>query len=127
MKIIIKVSIYALVLILLNCFEAAADDKETKKPTGFNTGIYCSITGKINVYVDRASKSKPAVIFLTNASGKIFYHEMVPCSYLKFGRALNVDQLEPGVYSLNVVINGEAVRKSFVLSEKKTERILAIR
>jgi len=127
MKIIIKASVYVLVLIILNCFKAAADDKEIKKPTGFNTGIYCSATGKINVYVDRVSKSKPAVIFLTNESGKIFYHEMVPCSHQKFGRALNVDQLEPGVYSLNVVINGETVSKSFVLSEKKKERMLAIR
>jgi hypothetical protein len=127
MKIIIKTSVYALGLIILNCFSAVADDKETKKPTGFNTGIYCSVTGKINVYVDRASKSKPAVILLTNEAGQVFYHEMVPCSYRKFGRALNVDQLEPGVYNLKVMINGETVRKSFVLSEKKIERTLAIR
>jgi hypothetical protein len=126
MKISIQRTIRAFALASLTFCSANADDKEAKKPTAFKTGIYCSITGKINMYVDRISPITPAVILLTSETGQVFYKEIIKNKNRKFGRALNVDQLEQGKYQLKLIMNGETLTKSFLLTDQKKERILTI-
>lgn len=126
MKKTTKTIIATILLVAVTCISAFADEKEAKKPTGFKTGIYRSIDGKINIYVDRINKSAPAVILLSDDSGQIFYRETIRNNNTKFGRALNVDQLEDGHYTLKIMIGSEILSKSVFLAERKVERSLKI-
>lgn len=126
MKKTAKTIICTIVFIAITCISAFADEKEAKKPTGFKTGIYRSIDGKINIYVDRINKSAPAVILLSDDGGQIFYREIIRNNNAKFGRALNVDQLEDGHYTLKIMIGNEILSKSVFLAEQKIQRSLKI-
>ncbi|MCF0058105.1 hypothetical protein [Dyadobacter sp. CY356] len=126
MKKTIKTFATAFVLIMVTCISAFADEKEAKKPTGFKTGIYRCIDGKINVYIDRVNKSAPAIILLSNDGGQVLYREIIRGNSAKFGRALNVDQLEDGHYTLKIMIGNEILSKSVYLEEQKVQRSLKI-
>jgi len=126
MKNSIKTFICAFALVTSAAFTASAEDKETKKSTGFGTGIYPTKSGKINVMVDKVNTDANTTLLLKNANGDIVYHEVVQKSNQKFGRILNVDELEAGKYEIKVISNGEVQSKTFKLTEQKTERIINI-
>ena len=115
------------IAILASAFTANADDKDTKKTAGFGTGIYTTKSGKINVLVDKVSPENATTLILKNANGQIVYQETVSKKEQKFGRTLNVDDLDAGKYQIEVTSKGEKQTKSFELSEQKTERVLAIK
>jgi hypothetical protein len=112
---------------LLIPFSSAADDeKGTKKSTGFGTGIYPTKEGKINVYIDKVDSNSPTLLLLKNSKGEVIYREVIKKSYQKFGRRLNIDDLEPGKYEIKVTVHGESQSTSFQLSEEKIERVLKV-
>jgi hypothetical protein len=53
MKTLLKTVICTFALSALFAFNASADDKEAKKITGFSTGIYTCVSGKVNVNIDK--------------------------------------------------------------------------
>lgn len=126
MKKTTKTIIAAILLIVVTCVSAFADEKEAKKPTGFKTGIYRCIDGKINIYVDRLNRSAPAIIQMSNDNGQVIYREIIRNNDAKFGRALNVDQIEDGHYTLKIMIGNEIISKSVFLAEQKVQRSLKI-
>ena len=126
MKNSIKTFVVAIAL-FATAFTANAEDKETKKSTGFGTGIYTTKSGKINVLVDKVSSDSPTTLLLKNANGQVVYRETVDKNQQKFGRSLNVEDLSAGKYEIEVTSKGEKQSKSFELSERKTERVLAIK
>lgn len=105
---------------------AADDDKGSKKSAGFGTGIYRTKEGKINVYIDKVDTNSPTLLLLKNSRGEIIYREVINKSYQKFGRRLNVNDLESGKYEIRVIINGEAQSTPFQLTEEKVERVLRV-
>lgn len=111
---------------LFSPFSAAADEKGSKKSTGFGTGIYATKEGKINVYIDKVDSNSPTLLLLNNSKGEIIYREMISKNYQKFGRRLNVDDLEPGKYEIKVIVHGETQSTSFQLTEEKIERVLKV-
>lgn len=108
-------------------FAANAGEKETTKVAGFNTGVYTTKAGKVNVLIEKASQDAATVILLKNEKGETVYRETVGKSQQKFGRSLNLDELEAGKYELKVISNGETQTKTFQLSEQKTDRVLTIK
>ncbi|MCE7065528.1 hypothetical protein [Dyadobacter sp. CY326] len=129
MKTTIKNFALALALVATT-FAANAEDKETKKTkkaSTFGTGIYPTKTGKINVLVDKANNDENTVILLKNEAGIIVYRETVNRDNQKFGRTLNMDQMDAGKYELDVISGREIQTKSFELSEQKTERTLSVK
>ena len=126
MKTSIKTFAVAVALVAAS-FTANADDKETKKSTGFGTGIYTTKSGKINVLVDKVSTDSPTTLSLKNEKGEIVYQETIGKKEQKFGRSLNVDELSAGKYEIEVASKGEKQSRSFELSEQKAERVLAIK
>jgi hypothetical protein len=122
----IKTFICAFVLVTSAAFTASAEDKETKKSTGFGTGIYATKTGKINVLVDKANNEAKTILLLKNDKGDVVYREVIEKNLQKFGRTLNVNDLESGNYEIDVISNGEKQSKSFKLTEQRTERALNI-
>jgi hypothetical protein len=127
MKTSIKTFAYAFAIVATVAFSANADNKDAKKSTGFGTGIYTTKSGKINVLVDKVNADAPTTLLLRNEDGEVVYREKVAKNEQKFGRTLNVDQLTPGKYEIEVTSNGEKQSKSFQLSEPKAERVLAIK
>lgn len=126
MKNSIKSIAVAFALVASFAFSASAEDKNTKKSTGFGTGIYSTKNGKINVLVDKVSQDAPTVLLLKNNHGEVIYREVVEKENQKFGRLLNVNDLEAGNYEIRVTSKGETQSKTFQLTEQKTERVLTI-
>ena len=126
MKNSIKTFICAFALVASFAFNASAEDKETKKSTGFGTGIYTNKAGKINVLVAKVNADANTTLLLKNEKGDVVYREVIEKSNQKFGRVLNVDELEAGNYEIKVSSSGETQSKTFKLLEQKTERVLTI-
>jgi len=126
MKTSIKTFALALAFIA-SSFAANAEDKETKRASTFGTGIYPTKTGKINVLVDKANNDANTVILLKNEAGIVVYRETVSKDNKKFGRTLNMDQMDAGKYDLDIISGKEIQSKSFELSEQKTERTLSVK
>ncbi|MCF2488199.1 hypothetical protein [Dyadobacter sp. CY347] len=126
MKTTIKTFAFAFALIA-STFAANAEDKETKKASTFGTGIYPTKNGKINVLVNKATNDASTVILLKNEAGSVVYRETVSKDNQKFGRTLNMDQMDAGKYELDVISGKEIQSKSFKLSEQKLERSLTVK
>jgi len=124
MKTTIKTFAVAFALIAAS-FTANAE--ETKKASGFGTGIYTTKSGKINVLVDKANANANTTLLLKNEKGDVVYQETVGKKTQKFGRTLNVDELRSGTYEIQVTSQGETQSKSFELSNQETERTLQIK
>ena len=102
-----------------------AEDKETKK-SSFATGIYVNKAGKVNVLVEKSGALTPTTILLKNGKGEIIYSENVSKKITKFGKQLNVDDLNPGQYQVEVISNGVKESKTLQLSEN-VEREITIK
>jgi hypothetical protein len=124
MKTTIKTFAVALALFAAS-FTANAE--ETKKTSGFGTGIYTTKSGKINVLVEKASADANTTLVLKNEKGDVVYQETVNKKNQKFGRTLNVDELRSGTYQIQVTSQGETQSKSFELSDQEAERMLQIK
>jgi hypothetical protein len=126
MKNSIKNIVVAFALVTSFAFTAQAENKETKKASGFGTGVFVSKSGKVNVLVDKADNNAATTILVKNGRGEIVYREVVEKGNQKFGRLLNVTELEAGKYEIDVISKNEIKTSSFQLSEQKTERVLTI-
>jgi xanthine/CO dehydrogenase XdhC/CoxF family maturation factor len=126
MKTTIKTFAVALALIA-TAFTVHAEDKETKKSAGFETGIYATKGGKINVLVEKASDDARTTLLLKNEKGDVVYQETIGKKTQRFGRMLNVDELKSGTYQIEVTSQGETKTKSFEVSSQEAERTIAVR
>jgi len=126
MKNSIKTIIFALAIITTASFAANAEDKENKKASSFGTGIYASRNGKINVLVDKQNANTATTLLVRSSQGNIVYRETIEKGNTKFGRLLNVSDLEPGRYEIKIISNKETQTKAFELSAPTTERVLKI-
>jgi len=126
MKNSIKTIVCALALTTSASFSASAEDKENKKTSSFGTGIYASRNGKINVLVDKQNAKTTTTLLVRSSQGDIVYRETIEKGNTKFGRLLNVSNLEPGRYEIRIISDKETQTKAFELSEPTTERLLKI-
>lgn len=127
MKNSVKTFAIALALLASATFTASAEDKETKKASTFGTGIYPTKTGKINVMVDKINKDARTVLLIKNENGDVIYRETINKNEQKFGRSLNLDEMEAGKYRLEIISGDEIQSKTFQLSAQKTERMLTVK
>lgn len=125
MKNSIKTLICALALSTVLAFNVSAEDKETKKVTGFGTGIYTTKAGKINISVDKYNH-KPATIELEDKKGNIYYQEVVGKNKTQFRRSLDINQLPAGEYTLYITSNGEKLTKKLEVNDKQPERLISM-
>ncbi|WP_170983022.1 DUF3244 domain-containing protein, partial [Dyadobacter frigoris] len=88
---------------------------------------YINKGGKINVLVDKSDDNAATTILVKNEQGDVVYREVVAKGNQKFGRQLNVTDLEAGKYEIDVTSKNETQTKSFQLSDQKTERVLTIK
>lgn len=121
MKNSIKNIVSALVLVATISFTAVAGDKEVKKVTGFNSGIYASKDGKLKVNIDKYNNASTAILF-QDSKGKVFYREVAGKYDKKLRREIDTNDLPAGNYTLEIVSKGEKQTKEFQLLEKVVER-----
>ncbi len=126
MKTSVKTFAFALAFIA-STFAANAEDKETRKASSFGTGIYPTKDGKINVLVDKANIESSTTLLLRNETGDVVYRETISKENKKFGRTLNMDEMEAGQYKLDIISGDEIQSKSFQVAEQKTERVLTVK
>ena len=115
------------IALFATAFTANAEEKEIGKTAAFETGIYATKNGKINVRVDKLNSDSPTTLLLKNKNGEIVYQETIAKNLQKFGRILNLDELAAGKYEIEIASQGEKQSKTFQLSESKVERVLAIK
>lgn len=126
MKATVKTFICAFALAAAS-FTAYAEDKDAKKTSSFGTGVYATKTGKINVLVDKASNNAKTTLLLKSEDGTIVYRETIAKDNKKFGRTLNLEAMEAGKYTLDIISGNEIQTKTFELSEQKVERVLTVK
>ncbi len=112
---------------IATAFTAQAEDKETKKASGFGTGIYTTKSGNINVMVEKANTDASTTIALKTEKGAVVYEETVGKKNKRFGRSLNVADLKPGTYEIEVSNQGEKLIKTFELSTSDSQRIIQVK
>lgn len=126
MKNLIKTFASVIALVSVLTFSAHAEDKETKKAAGFGTGMFVNKSGKVNVMVDKVNADSHTTLLVTNEKGDVVYQETIGKKIQKFGRVLNVDQLDSGTYEVEVVSKGEKQSRKFEISEKTSTKTIAI-
>ena len=121
MKNSIKTVISVFVLAATISFSAFAGDKEIKKVTGFNSGIYASKDGKIRVNIDKYNHAATSILF-QDSKGKVIYKEVAGKGDKKLRREIDTNQLPAGDYIREISSKGEKQTKEFQLQEKVVER-----
>ena len=125
MKNLVKSLLFAFAMTFVIAFNASADDKDTLKVTGFESGIYTTKEGKIRIHVDKHNK-KPTVILLEDKRGKILYEEVIGKNETKLRRMIDMSQLPTGEYTLKIFSNGEKQIKKLGISETQPERFISM-
>jgi hypothetical protein len=123
MKNSLKTIALAVALSVSFAFSSFASDKEVKKATSFETSIYASKSGKIQVCIDKFTASK-TIIVLTNKGGDTMYKEIIGKHVDKLRKSLDVSNLPNGSYHIEIYGNGEKRTHQFELSEKPAERTI---
>ena len=126
MKTSIKTIIVAFAFVTSFAFTANAEEKDTRKTSSLNTGVYVNKEGKINVLVDQPNNTANTTLLIRNETGQVVYREVIEKGNQKFGRVLNVDELSAGSYQIEVSSKNNSQVKTFQLSEPQTERSIAI-
>jgi hypothetical protein len=124
MKNLLKTIAFAVVFTVVFVSNTFADDKETKKAT-FGTGIFASTSGKIHINIDKYTDHN-AVVLVSDERGSIIYREVVRKNVAKFRKALNVQDLPSGVYTIEINGKNGKVIKQFELSAP-SQRTLAVK
>jgi hypothetical protein len=125
MKISIKSVIVAFVLSVTTLFTANASDKEIKKVTGFDSGIYASKDGKIKINIDKYNNAATAIL-LQDSKGKTIYHEVAGRYDKKLRREIDINQLGSGNYTLEITSKGEKQTKVLQITDVTVERVVKL-
>ncbi|WP_025763780.1 DUF3244 domain-containing protein [Dyadobacter tibetensis] len=126
MKTSIKTTILAFALLAAGTVTSFASDKETKKVASFGTGIYKTVDGNINVLVDKKDVASSTTILIRNERYEVIYRETLPKSKMKFGRSLNVSELNPGSYQIEITSNGERKIQKFEVDQKVSKQLVTL-
>jgi hypothetical protein len=125
MKNFIKSAIFAFVLSAAAILTANASDKEVKKTTGFDSGVYASKDGKIKINIDKYNHATTAIL-LQDSKGKVVYQEVAGKSDTKLRREIDVNQLGSGNYTLEITSKGEKQTKILQVTDITVERVVKL-
>ena len=105
-------------LIALSFSVAAGSISEAKpgRPTvaPFKTGIYASVTGKLNIALDKQAGG-PVDIQFRSSTGDVLYNQRLGKKEAAFRTRLNMDDLADGDYLLTITNGVETTRQTITL------------
>jgi hypothetical protein len=89
----------------------------------FKIGMYrVKNTTSMNLLMEK-EKGERVVIRLMNAKGKVLHEEYVPRHLSKYGRKLNFEEINDGVYTLEVSNDYEKIVKSIYLATNEIREV----
>jgi hypothetical protein len=83
--------------------------------SSFKTGVYTTISGKLNIALNK-EKGGAVDILLKNDEGRVVYTQHVGKNDESYRTRLNLDQLEDGVYQLQITNGVETTTQTITLS-----------
>lgn len=89
----------------------------------FKVGMYrVRNTVSMNVLMEK-QKGERVAIRLMDAKGKVMHEEYVPRNLSKFGRKLNFEQINDGIYTLEISNDHEKIVKSIYLATNEVTEV----
>lgn len=89
----------------------------------FRVGMYrVRDTMSMNVMMEK-EKGEKVAIRLTDSKGKLLLEEFVPKYITKTGRKISFDEMNDGVYTLEISNDYEKIVKSIYLSTKEVKEV----
>ena len=89
----------------------------------FKVGMYrVKNTVSMNVLMEK-QKGERVAIRLMDARGKVMHEEYVPKNLSKFGRKLNFEQINDGIYTLEISNDREKIVKSIYLATNEVSEV----
>lgn len=131
MKTLIKSLALALSLGFVTSAATFADTNPGGRPTSaasYKTGIYTTIEGKLNVALDKETGGA-VDIRLKNTEGKVLYAQHLGKNETGCRVKLNLDDLQDGIYQLEITNGVETTTQSVTLSTNNPttpNRIVAV-
>ncbi|MCF2493834.1 hypothetical protein [Dyadobacter chenhuakuii] len=126
MKTSIRTFVLAIAFTASFAFSSFAEDKETKKVTGFGTGIFVAKNHKLFVSVDKYNDAN-AIILVTDKKGKTIYREQLGKKIDKIRKVYDLNDLPAGDYNIEIFSDGEKVTKTISVSEPHIQRSISLR
>lgn len=131
MKTLIKSLALALSLGMVTTAATVAETNPIGRPAAvatYKTGIYSTMTGTLSVAIDKEIGGS-VDIRLKNAGGKALYSQHLGKSERTCRLRLNLNDLEDGVYTLEITNGVETTKQAVTLSTKNpamSSRIVAV-
>ncbi|MBN8823930.1 MULTISPECIES: hypothetical protein [unclassified Spirosoma] len=132
MKTLVKTFALALTLGLVSTVATFAETnpgtKKAAQAATFKTGIYTTVSGKLNIALDK-EKGGPVDIRLKSSDGRVLYNYRLGKKEEIYRTQLNLTDLEDGVYQLEVTNGVETTTQAVKLSTHKpsiVNRVVAI-
>ena len=123
MKTLIKSLAVALSLGFITSVASFAETNPGGRSTtaaSYQTGIYTSIDGKLNIGLDKQTGGT-VDIRLKSADGKVLYTQHVGKNESKYRTRLNLDELPDGVYKVEITNGVETTTHNVTLSTQRPE------
>ncbi|WP_080058037.1 T9SS type A sorting domain-containing protein [Spirosoma aerolatum] len=131
MKTLVKTFALALSLGLVSTIATFAETNPGTKAAHaatFKTGIYTTVSGKLNIALDK-EKGGPVDIRLKSSDGRVLYNYRLGKKEEIYRTQLNLNDLEDGIYQLEVTNGVETTTQTVKLSTHKpsiVNRVVAI-
>ena len=120
MKILIKSLALALSLGFVTSLTSLSEAKPIDRPTAvatYKTGIYSTVSGKLTIALDKATGGAVDIL-LKGADGKILFSQHLGKNDQTYRTRLNLNDLEDGVYQLEITNGVETTTQTVTLSTK---------
>lgn len=121
MKTLIKSLALALSLAVVTAAASFAETNPVGRPAAaasYKTGVYSTVAGKLNIALDKATGGA-VDIRLKDTSGKVLYAQHVGKNEHSCRLRLNLNDLEDGVYQLEITNGVETTSQNVTLSTKQ--------
>ena len=129
MKTFIKPLLVALTVSIVTASSSFANPIGRKTTVAkYKTGIYTSVSGKLNIALDKETGGS-VDIQLKKANGSVLYTKHLGKNESTYRSRLNLDDLEDGVYYVEITNGVETTRQTVTIATNKPtspERTIAM-
>ncbi|WP_109677808.1 hypothetical protein [Dyadobacter jejuensis] len=126
MKQSFKTTALFLALVATTSLSSFALDKESKRSSRLESGIYTTLDGKVKIMVEKQLTEAPTHLLLKNDEGAILYRETIKKSYDRFGKTLNLSELEMGSYQIEISSKGITKNHTFEIKSSSKHPVISL-
>ncbi|CAG4992798.1 hypothetical protein DYBT9275_01040 [Dyadobacter sp. CECT 9275] len=123
MKTLFK-SVALFVMLASLSYTASAADVTHAEKKGFETGIFCDKSGKLNVNVDKYNRAS-TVIRIVNDKGTEVYREAYGKNQMKLRSTIDLNEYPNGNYTLEISSDGQNQENKFEINHLQPKRTVS--